>query len=133
MDNSLANKISEWSGYSKCNNLGKYLGVPVLHSRISFSTYSYLLENIQERLLGWKTENLLMAGRVTLCKSVILALPLYTMQFIAFPKAICNEIEKFCRRFIWGDTKSRKRVHLINWKQICQSLTNKYKEHKDHE
>lgn len=97
---SLAHKISEWSGYSRSNNLGKYLGVPIFHNKISYSTYSYVVKKVQERLLGWKVENLSMVGKVTLCKSVILALPIYVMQFISLPKSICNEIEKMYRKFV---------------------------------
>lgn len=109
----LENRISDRSEFSKTNNLGKYLGVPFLHNKISHSTYSYVLEKIQERPLGWKTNKLSMAGRVTLCKSILSAMPLYTMQSTTLPKSIVNEIEKLCRGFIWGDSKSRRRAHLI--------------------
>lgn len=100
VDNSLTKTISDESGFSRCNNLDKYLGVTLLHNRASFSTHSYILEKIQERLSKWKSDKLSMAKRVTLCKSVISALPLYTMQSAALLISICKEIEKICRRFI---------------------------------
>lgn len=52
--------------------------------------YSYIVDGAQQRLAGWKVDNLSLAGwkvdklslagRVALCQSVIQALPLYTMQ-----------------------------------------------------
>lgn len=114
VENNLAKSISEWNGYFKSNNLGKYLGVSLLHNRISFSTYNYLLEKVQYRLSGWTLDMLSMAGRVTFCKFVISVLLICTMQSTTLPKTICKEIEKLCRRFVWGDTDSSRRVHLIN-------------------
>lgn len=52
VETSLAKSISDMSGYTRYNNLGKYLGVPLLHNIISFSTYIYVLEKIQNRLSG---------------------------------------------------------------------------------
>lgn len=75
----LAQAISNWSGFTKTNNLGKYMGVPLLHNKVSILIYSYVLEKIQERLFGWKVDRLSMAGRVTFCKAVLSALPIYTM------------------------------------------------------
>lgn len=72
----------------------------------------------------WKVEKLSMAGRVTLCKAVLSALPIYTMQSTTLPKSICNEIEIICRKFIQGSTFGNRRIHLINWNQVCQPLDN---------
>lgn len=105
-------------------NLANYLGVPLLHGRVLISSYNYVLEKVKNRLSRWKMDKLSMAGRVTLCKVVLLALPIYTTQSVALPKAICDEIEKLCRQFIWGDSEGKKKVHLINWDQVCQPLAN---------
>lgn len=53
-------------------NLGKYLGVPLIHERVSRRTYADLLEKVQgkEKLLN-------MAGRETLIQSTTFALPMY--------------------------------------------------------
>jgi hypothetical protein len=46
---SLARLISHSSGFSNTNNLGKYLGVPPLHHRISKQTYNYIARVICAR------------------------------------------------------------------------------------
>lgn len=41
------------------------------------------------------------------------------MQSVLLPKAICDEIDKFCRGFIWGDSAERRKIHLISWDNVC--------------
>lgn len=86
----------------------------MLHQRVTKETYGYLLENMQKRLAGWKASNLSLAGRITLCKAVLATIPLYPMQAAAIPKQTCKEIEKLCRRFIWGQKEGKDKIHLVN-------------------
>lgn len=60
-----------------------------------------------------------LAGRVTLVQSVTSAIPAYAMQTANLPISVCDEVEKANRRFIWGDTNSHKKVHLVAWDKIC--------------
>lgn len=67
----MAHAISNSIGFSKTDNLGKYLGTPLLHSRVNKKTYYLILEHVEQRLSGWSAKHLSFAGRVTLAKSVI--------------------------------------------------------------
>lgn len=120
VSSALAENISRNSGFMVTKDLGKYLGVPLLHQRITKQTYSYLLEKLQQKLTGWKAKNLSLARRITLCKAVLSTIPLYSMQVAVIPKHTCKEIEKICRRFIWGQQDGRDKIHLINWTRLCQ-------------
>ncbi|KAJ1389959.1 Ribonuclease H domain [Sesbania bispinosa] len=55
--------------------------------------------------------------RVTLAKSVLAALPTYTMQTMLLPKSVCNELERMHRNFIWDSTESRQ-WHSIAWDKL---------------
>jgi hypothetical protein len=63
-----------------------------------------------------------LARRITLCKSVLAVVLLYPMQSSLIPESISYEIEKICRRFIWGENEGKAKVHLIYWSTLCQSL-----------
>ncbi|KAE8682922.1 BREVIS RADIX-like 4 isoform 1 [Hibiscus syriacus] len=76
-------------------DLGKHLGVPLLHGRVKAASYQYLISMVTARLNEWKMRTLSFAGRVTLAKSVLAALPVYTMQSSFLPKRICKEIESW--------------------------------------
>lgn len=83
-------------------------------------TYSYIIEKMPQRLANWKAKILSLAGRITLCKSVLAMVPLYPMQSALLPESICNEIERIFRRFIWADSTEKKAIHLIKWSTLCQ-------------
>ncbi|KAJ8749632.1 hypothetical protein K2173_026281 [Erythroxylum novogranatense] len=55
---------------------------------------------------------------MTLCQSVLGALPLYMMQTAKLPTGLLNQLDNYCNRFIWGDTQERNRMHLISWRQV---------------
>ncbi|KAJ1415138.1 Ribonuclease H domain [Sesbania bispinosa] len=44
------------------DDLGRYLGVPLLHRRPSNSTYDFILQKTQQRLSSWRAESLAFAG-----------------------------------------------------------------------
>ncbi|XP_039030625.1 uncharacterized protein LOC120165108 [Hibiscus syriacus] len=46
--------ISSGFQYTRVENLGKYLGVPLLHNRVTKSTYQYIVQKVQDRLSGWQ-------------------------------------------------------------------------------
>ena len=64
---------------------------------------------------AWKAKQLSFAGRVTLAKAVIEAVPIYSMMTTAIPKACLNEINKIQRAFIWGDEDGNRKYHAIRW------------------
>lgn len=51
---------------------------------------------------------------------MIQALPTYVMQTAILPKAICDEVDKICRGFIWGESYNGRKVHLVSWEKVCK-------------
>ncbi|CAL1375573.1 unnamed protein product [Linum trigynum] len=117
---SVKKRISDMLGIKQTNNLGRYLGVPVIHGRVSKDTYKFILEKIDQRLSGWKARSLSLAGRVTLATSVLNALPNYVMQTAVLPVSVCDTIDRKVRAFIWGAEDGASKTHLVNWETICK-------------
>lgn len=44
------------------------------------------------------------------------------MQTNMLPAATCEHIDKLNMNFLWCDSLERKKIHLINWDQICKPL-----------
>ena len=109
-----ANEIASAFGFSLTNDLGKYLGVPFHHRRVNANSFSYVTESLMQKLSTWKTPSLSLAGRLVLCKSVISALPTYAMQTSLLPSRVCKKIDSICRRFLWGETNGRRKLHLVS-------------------
>ncbi|KAH9666643.1 putative ribonuclease H protein [Citrus sinensis] len=56
-------------GVSITHDLGNYLGMLLLHSRVNKATYQSILDKVDMRLSGWNTAHLSFAGRVILAQS----------------------------------------------------------------
>ncbi|XP_061342523.1 uncharacterized protein LOC133288720 [Gastrolobium bilobum] len=115
-----AKEISECLGVGITNDLGKYLGVNLNHRRVSKNSLNYVVERVHNRLSSWSQASLSLAGRITLAKAVLEALPAYIMQTTDVPISICKEVEKLTRGFIWGSSPNNRKVHLVNWENVCR-------------
>ncbi|GLT49358.1 hypothetical protein SLA2020_229210 [Shorea laevis] len=120
----LANSFSSACGIPLTNDLGIYLGVPIIHGRFKASSYKYILEKMQIKLAGWKQNFLSLAGRRTLVQSVTSSIPTYTMQTVLLPSATCSAIDSLNRKFLWGSDVQANRPHLVHWNDVC--LPRKY-------
>ncbi|KAL6199672.1 hypothetical protein ACLB2K_029455 [Fragaria x ananassa] len=116
----MASSISRTCGSPLTDDLGKYLGMPLIHTRVNKHTYDEILEKIQNKLSGWSSKTLSMAGRLTLVQSVTASIPIYAMQTAKLPLSLCESIDKANRNFLWGDSNEKKKIHLINWESVCK-------------
>ncbi|CAN1316897.1 Putative ribonuclease H protein At1g65750 [Linum perenne] len=120
MDRNISRGVSEVLGIAANQDLGRYLGVPILHGRVTRATYEYILNRIDTKLAGWKAQNLSLAGRVTLDSSVLNAILAYAMQTAFLPFSICDSIDRKIRNFIWGSVEGSRKTHNINWDTVCK-------------
>ncbi|XP_028120068.1 uncharacterized protein LOC114317531 [Camellia sinensis] len=118
---SYARSLSFQCGISLTQDLGRYLGSPLLHSRINKTLFNEILEKLKQRLSGWKARHLSFAGRTTLIQAVTSVIPSYNMQTMELPRKFCDEVDRINRNFLWGDTDTHKKVHLINWDTVCRT------------
>ncbi|XP_072066055.1 uncharacterized protein [Arachis hypogaea] len=59
-------EISDKLQFARTEDLGKYLGVPIIHSRVTKNTYKEIESKLNARLNSWKASSLSLAGRTTL-------------------------------------------------------------------
>jgi hypothetical protein len=94
------NRLSRLIGFTRTDDLGKYLGMPLIRGRVTNRTYEDLIHTIDARLTGWQADRLSFAGRITLAKLVLSAIPSYAMQTTKLSKTVCEEIDKKIRKFV---------------------------------
>jgi hypothetical protein len=111
-------KLLRISGFRETDELGRYLGVPLIGQAPRKRDFQYLVDQVAAKLTNWKAKQLSFAGRVTLAKSVIEAVPVYPMMSTKIPKSCLNDIQKLQRDFIWGDTTNERRFHAVSWEKI---------------
>ncbi|KAL5768233.1 hypothetical protein ACOSQ2_015016 [Xanthoceras sorbifolium] len=115
-----ARDIARACGSPLTDNLGKYLGLPLLHDRVNKNTFREILEKVQRRLASWKSSTLFLAGRITLIKVVTSAIPVYAMQSTKLHNDLCCKLDRVNREFLWGHSTERSSVHLVNWAMVCK-------------
>lgn len=51
-------------------------------------------------------------------KSVVQALPTYTMSVLQLPAGICDELKRTIRDYWWGVENGRRKVHWTAWEKL---------------
>ncbi|CAA0819658.1 Unknown protein [Striga hermonthica] len=106
--------------YTEVDDLGLYLGMPLVHGRVNKHMYQRILDKAESRLSNWKASSLSLAGRLVLTQSVLSTMPFYSMQTVWLPLSILDELEKHCRRFIWGGSTTHRKASLVSWETVCK-------------
>ncbi|XP_031095268.1 uncharacterized protein LOC115999567 [Ipomoea triloba] len=117
----LQQSIVDLTGIPKVGDLGRYLGVPSVHGRLKKESFASLIEKMHQRLAGWRSKTLSLAGMLVLTQSVLSAIPYYLMQTTALPAGVISEMEQLIRNFLWGSSPNARKCHLVNWDTITKS------------
>ncbi|GKV08919.1 hypothetical protein SLEP1_g20489 [Rubroshorea leprosula] len=112
--------LSSLLGLPQTSSLGKYLGIPITAKKIKQADCNFILDKVRSKLAGWKAKFFTMAGRTTLIKSVLAAIPNYYMQSQMLPSSTLKDLDKISRNFLWGSTENQPKMHLVSWEKITQ-------------
>jgi hypothetical protein len=119
--NDIRSEISQILPMQRVDNFSKYLGIPTTIGRSKQQVFNYLFDRIWKKLKGWKEKNLSFAGRGTLIKAVIQAMPTYIMSCFRLPKNLCQQLESMACKFWWGSNIDKRKLHWVQWKKICKN------------
>ena len=101
-ERSIKDQIKEAWGVPEIMQYEKYLGLPSFVGKGKKASFNYIKERVWRKLQGWEGKLLSQARKEVLIKSVIQAIPTYTMGCFKLPLGLCNEIEALIKRFWWG-------------------------------
>lgn len=105
----LAKDISQICGSPLANDLSKYLGMSLIHSRVSKSTCADIFDKVQNRMSSWKSSTLNIAGRLTLIQAVNASISVFAMQSAKLPVSVCNSLDNLNRDFLWETVRKKRR------------------------
>lgn len=91
-----ANNNGKLLGYTITKDLGNYLCMSLIHSRVSNRVYDEIIKIVERHLFGSVAFHLSLAGwiagRITLAQSVLQAIPIYAMQTTNLPLEVRTKI-----------------------------------------
>ncbi|GJW51132.1 putative RNA-directed DNA polymerase, eukaryota, reverse transcriptase zinc-binding domain protein [Tanacetum coccineum] len=97
----------------------KYLGVPLVSSRLVFRDCKELIEKVEGRINDWKNKSLSIAGRLQLVQSVIASMHVYWALVFILPSRILLEIEQLMRGFLWCQGGLSRGKAKVSWEVVC--------------
>lgn len=99
--------------------LVRYLGIPLISTRLTMKDCQPLIEKIKGRLSCWNTKHLSHAGRCQLLKFVIMHMQVYWCLALLLPQQAVSVIESICNRFLWSGRIDTRVMTMVAWKAVC--------------
>uniref|UniRef100_A0A2N9GQD2 Reverse transcriptase zinc-binding domain-containing protein n=1 Tax=Fagus sylvatica TaxID=28930 RepID=A0A2N9GQD2_FAGSY len=115
------NAICSTLSTTSTGDLGKYLGLPSIIGRGKKQAFTEIKQKVARKLHGWKGKMLSQAGKEILIKSVVQAIPVYTMSCFCLPDSFCNEINSMVSNFWWGQRNTERKIHWQKWSKLCRN------------
>ncbi|XP_021979685.1 uncharacterized protein LOC110875793 [Helianthus annuus] len=97
----------------------KYLGVPLISSRLLHKDCFLLVEKLEKRILHWRNKLLSSAGRLQLIISVLSSMHICWSSVFIFPNREIQKLEALMRNFLWSrDSAFQKGRSKVSWKTV---------------
>jgi hypothetical protein len=97
----------------------RYLGVPLISSRLSATDCGALITRITGRIDSWLSRNLSFAGRLQLISYVLYSLQVYWSSIFILPKRVIKDIEQKFNRFLWNGNIAGGAKAKVSWTDVC--------------
>ncbi|GJY29200.1 hypothetical protein Tco_0404967 [Tanacetum coccineum] len=97
----------------------KYLGAPLISSRLVYKDCKILVERVQDRIGNWKNKSLSFAGRLQLIMSVLSSMHLYWASVFILPNRILDDLDQLMRGFLWYDGSMKRGKSKVTWEDVC--------------
>ncbi|GKA92513.1 putative RNA-directed DNA polymerase [Tanacetum coccineum] len=97
----------------------KYLGVPLVPSRLVYRDCAELMERVKRRICDWKNKFLSFAGRAQLVRSVLSSMHVYWASVFILPSSLIIELEQLMRGFLWCQGEMKRGKAKVAWEVVC--------------
>ncbi|GAV92490.1 LOW QUALITY PROTEIN: zf-RVT domain-containing protein, partial [Cephalotus follicularis] len=112
-------RILQLSQFTAASLPIKYLGLPLITSRLTKQDCAPLLAKILGRANSWVSRSLSYAGRLQLIRSTLASMHVFWCSTFLLPAEVIKECERTLRRFLWGGNGSAPKRSLVKWTNIC--------------
>jgi len=118
----LQHEIQQQLGFQQGILPVKYLGVPLISTRLTHADCLPLVERIISRIKLWTSASLTYAGRLQLIQAVLFSIQVYWSSMFILPCATIRKIESILASFLWKGASLSSNGSKVSWSSICYPL-----------
>jgi hypothetical protein len=107
----IRDQIPQVAGIPSSQRIEKYLRLPALVGKSRTREFIGINDRVRRRITDWKSKLLTQAGKEVLLKSIIQAIPTYSMSIFLLLKELCKEINQMMQNFWWGQKDKERKIH----------------------
>lgn len=101
----------------------KFLGVPLISSKLSYNDCIPLIHRITQRAASWTSQFLAYSSRLQLIKSILFSIQSYWCNHFMLPKAVTRSIQSILCRFLWKGSSLANHGAKVSWAAISLPTT----------
>ncbi|CAH1417685.1 unnamed protein product [Lactuca virosa] len=120
INNVLKAQILNILGFEEAKLPVRYLGIPLIGTRMLVKDCTKLVEKVKAHVQNWKHRALSFTGRLELINFVLQSLQVYWCSVLLLPKTTIKYIEKVFKGFLWNGGDLKKGSAKIAWKMVCR-------------
>ena len=120
VDNNMVDQILTTLNFVKGQLPIRYLGVPLITSKLKKQDCEELVHKICARITSWKSKFLSYAGRAQLIVSVLTGIQQYWSGMFVLPKSILKLVNQILSRFLWAGKTDNSHTAKIAWNIVCR-------------
>jgi len=119
IDDNLQSNIQRQIGIQQQHLPVRYLGVPLISTRLTHTDCIPLVERITSRIKLWTSSSLTYAGRLQLIKAVLFSVQVYWSSIFILPCSTIKTIERILSAFLWKGTSLSTSGAKVAWTSVC--------------
>lgn len=97
----------------------RYLGHLTAVGRITSGTFDHICERSRRKMQGWSKRNFICAGREVYLKSIVQAIPLYSMSCFQLTKKGYKQLASCMAKYWWSSSIDKRSLHWIPWDKLA--------------
>lgn len=97
----------------------RYLGLPLITTRLTYVDCLPLINRITTRIRLWTSATLTYAGRLQLIKAVLFSIQVYWSTSLMLPAAVVKKIEGIMAAFLWSGVSLHSKSAKVAWQSLC--------------
>lgn len=97
----------------------KYLGVPIVTSKLVNRDCKHFIDKILDRITFQRSKSLSFTRRLMLIKDILFSIHIYQSSLFILPSNILKDIDAYLKAFLWGEVDMNRHKAKVTCEEVC--------------